>query len=78
MCSHLDRLAAPLRTKIDPMTWYVRKAEKCAQMAKNATDLCDRVRWATEARLWLEIGADIEKDFQLDSGGSRGRTGEAR
>jgi hypothetical protein len=65
------------------MTWYAQKAEKCAQMAKKATDLCERVRWATEARLWLEIGADIEKDFQLDSGstpksGSRGGTGEAR
>jgi hypothetical protein len=45
-------------------------------MAKNATDVGERVRWATEARLWLEIGADIEKDFQLDR--SRGGTGEAR
>jgi hypothetical protein len=64
--------------------WYVRKAEKCAQMAKNATDLGDRVRWATEARLWREIGADIEKDFELHpgpppkSGRGRGGTGDAR
>jgi hypothetical protein len=57
------------------MSWYARKAEKCAQMAKAAADVSERVRWNTEARLWLEIGADSEKDFQLDPGPSRSRGG---
>jgi hypothetical protein len=64
--------------------WYANKAEKCAQMAKNAADVGERVRWATEARLWLEIGADFERDFELypgptpKSGRGRGGTGDAR
>jgi hypothetical protein len=48
--------------------WYVHKAQKCAEMAKDATDPAYRARFETEARLWLEIAADIEKDLLLHPG----------
>ena len=48
--------------------WYVHKAQKCAQMAKDATDTDERTRFETEARLWLEIAADIERHLLLHPG----------
>jgi hypothetical protein len=43
--------------------WYLWKVDQCARLAEQATDPCERARYISDRRLWLqilaaEIGAD--------------------
>ena len=42
--------------------WYLKKADECMRLAKDAADPHARARYETEARLWREIAADIAKN----------------
>ena len=43
--------------------WYLKKADQCQQLAKDATAGPEtRARYENEARLWREIAAAIAKN----------------
>jgi hypothetical protein len=45
---------------MSPAGWYLNKAEQCARMARNATDLQRRGAYEEEQKLWLQIVERIE------------------
>jgi hypothetical protein len=44
-----------------PETWFHHKAERCAQLAKDAANPTQRSLLQEESRLWLQIAAAEER-----------------
>jgi hypothetical protein len=48
--------------------WYLRKAAQCERLSKEVFEPHRRAELEVEAKLWLEIAAQIEKDELLRLG----------
>jgi hypothetical protein len=44
------------------ISWYLHKAEQCAQLAKNAADARRRSVFESEQISWLQLAREVEKD----------------
>jgi hypothetical protein len=43
-------------------SWYLHKAEQCAQLAKNAADARRRSDFESEQISWLRLAQQVERD----------------
>jgi hypothetical protein len=53
--------ALGVASRVSGEVWYLKKADECTRLAKDAADPHTRAHYETEARLWREIAADIAK-----------------